>query len=92
MRLVQHLHLLIPTVPRSTSNIRVEEEELRGNLEEMEEELKRSRVKGKLNENPTEGLKRVATTMGSRTAGADDGYLANEVENKWSSATSLMLR
>ena len=33
-----------------SSSIRVEEEELRGKLEEMEEELKRSRVKGKLNE------------------------------------------
>lgn len=48
MRLVQHLHLLIPAV--RSSSIRVEEEELRGKLEEMEEELKRSRVKGKLNE------------------------------------------
>ena len=48
MRLVQHLHLLIPAV--RSSSIRVEEEELRSKLEEMEEELKRSRVKGKLNE------------------------------------------
>lgn len=48
MRLVQHLHLLIPAV--RSSSIRVEEEELRGRLEEMEEELKRGRVKGKLNE------------------------------------------
>lgn len=48
MRLVQHLHLLIPAV--RSSSIRVEEEELRSRLEEMEEELKRGRVKGKLNE------------------------------------------
>lgn len=48
MRLVQHLHLLIPAV--RSSSIRVEEEELRGRLEEMEEELRRGRVKGKLNE------------------------------------------
>jgi len=33
-----------------SSSIRVEEEGLRGRLEEMEEELKRGRVKGKLNE------------------------------------------
>jgi len=45
---VQHLHLLIPAV--RSSSIRVEEEALRGRLEEMEEELKRGRVKGKLNE------------------------------------------
>lgn len=48
MRLVQHLHLLIPAV--RSSSIRVEEEELRGKSDEMEEELRRGRVKGKLNE------------------------------------------
>jgi len=37
---------LIPTV---CSSIRVEEEELRSKLEEKEEELKRSRINGKLN-------------------------------------------
>ena len=45
---VQHLHLLIPSV--RSSAIRPEEEENRGKLEEIEEELRKGRVKGRLNE------------------------------------------
>ncbi|KAG6855723.1 hypothetical protein H0H87_011615 [Tephrocybe sp. NHM501043] len=44
----QHLHLLIPTV--RSSAIRPEEERLRGQLEEVEEEIRRGRLAGKLNE------------------------------------------
>jgi nuclear pore complex protein Nup54 len=42
------MHLLIPNV--RSSSIRPEEEELRGKLEEVEEELRRGRTKAKLNE------------------------------------------
>jgi nuclear pore complex protein Nup54 len=45
---IQHLHLLIPAI--RSSSIRPEEEQLRGKLEEIEEDLKRGRIKGKLNE------------------------------------------
>ncbi|KAF8065006.1 nucleoporin complex subunit 54-domain-containing protein [Lyophyllum atratum] len=45
---VQHLHLLIPAV--RSSSIRPEEEQLRGQLEEIEEEVRRGRIRGKLNE------------------------------------------
>ncbi|RDB17164.1 Nucleoporin nup44 [Hypsizygus marmoreus] len=45
---VQHLHLLIPTI--RSSAIRPEEEQLRGQLEEIEDEVRRGRIKGKLNE------------------------------------------
>ena len=45
---MQHLHLLIPSV-RSLA-IRPEEEEMRGKLEEIEDELRKGRVKGSLNE------------------------------------------
>ena len=45
---VQHLHLLIPSV--RSSAIRPEEEENRGKLEEIEDELRKGRVKGRLNE------------------------------------------
>ncbi|KDR76984.1 hypothetical protein GALMADRAFT_246158 [Galerina marginata CBS 339.88] len=48
MRLIQHLHLLIPTV--RSSALTPEEEALRGKLEELEEEMRRSRVKSRLNE------------------------------------------
>ncbi|KAF8199453.1 nucleoporin complex subunit 54-domain-containing protein [Pholiota molesta] len=48
MRFVQHLHLLIPSV--RSSALRPEEEKLRGMLEELEEELRRERVKSRLNE------------------------------------------
>ncbi|KIM41314.1 hypothetical protein M413DRAFT_27686 [Hebeloma cylindrosporum] len=48
MRLVQHLHLLIPSI--RSSALRPEEEALRGKLEEIEEEMRRARVKGRLNE------------------------------------------
>ncbi|KAG6848910.1 hypothetical protein H0H93_012906 [Arthromyces matolae] len=44
----QHLHLLIPAI--RSSAIRPEEEQLRGRLEEIEEELRRGRLAGKLNE------------------------------------------
>lgn len=48
MNLIQHLHYLLPTV--RSSPIRPEEENLRGRLEEIEEEVKRGRLRGKLNE------------------------------------------
>ncbi|KAH9474431.1 Nucleoporin nup44 [Psilocybe cubensis] len=48
MRFIQHLHLLIPTI--RSSALRPEEEALRGKLEELEEEMRRGRVKGRLNE------------------------------------------
>lgn len=48
MQLVQHLHLLIPAI--RSSALRPEEEALRGGLEEMDEEMRRGRVKGRLNE------------------------------------------
>lgn len=44
----QHLHLLIPAI--RSSAIRPEEEQLRGKLEEIEEEVRRGRLLGKLNE------------------------------------------
>ncbi|TFK32260.1 nucleoporin complex subunit 54-domain-containing protein, partial [Crucibulum laeve] len=48
MAFIQHLHLLIPAI--RSSSIRPEEEELRGKLEELEDEIRRGRMKGKLNE------------------------------------------
>ena len=48
MRLAQHLHLLIPSI--RSSALRPEEEALRGKLEGTEEEMRRARVKGRLNE------------------------------------------
>ena len=48
MHLIQHLHLLIPSI--RSSALRSEEEALRGKLEELEEELRRGRIKGRLNE------------------------------------------
>ena len=42
------MHLLIPSVRFSA--IRPEEEEMRGKLEEIEDELWKGRVKGRLNE------------------------------------------
>ncbi|KAH8829132.1 nucleoporin complex subunit 54-domain-containing protein [Flagelloscypha sp. PMI_526] len=48
LHFVQHLHLLLPAV-RSTP-IRPEEENLRARLEEVEEEVRRGRLKGKMNE------------------------------------------
>lgn len=48
MTFIQHLHLLIPSI--RSSSIRPEEEQLRGKLEEIEDEVKKGRIKGKLNE------------------------------------------
>ena len=52
VRLVQHLHLLIPSV--RSSSIRPEEDTLRSMLESLDEEIRRpggvGRLKGKLNE------------------------------------------
>ncbi|TFK75520.1 hypothetical protein BDN72DRAFT_757282, partial [Pluteus cervinus] len=45
---IQHLHLLIPAV--RSSSLRPEEEQLRGQLEEIAEEIRRGRLKGRLNE------------------------------------------
>jgi len=48
LHLVKHLHLLIPSV--RSSALRPEEEALRGTLEEIDEDLRRGRIKGRLNE------------------------------------------
>jgi nuclear pore complex protein Nup54 len=52
LKLIQHLHLLIPAV--RSSSIRPEEEALRAALEEMEEDLRRpggtNKIRSKLNE------------------------------------------
>jgi len=48
LQLLQHLHLLIPSV--RSSALRSEEEALRGKLEEIDEDLRRGRIKGRLNE------------------------------------------
>ena len=52
VRLVQHLHLLIPSI--RSSSIRPEEEALQSILESLEEEIRRpggvGRLKGKLSE------------------------------------------
>jgi len=47
-RLAQHLHLLIPLI--QSGNLRREEEPLRGKLEEIEEENRRTRVECQVNE------------------------------------------
>lgn len=48
LHIIQHLHLLIPSV--RSSALRPEEEALRGNLEDIDEDLRRGRIKGRLNE------------------------------------------
>ena len=48
LKLIQHLHLLIPAL--RSSAIRPEEEALRVRLEEIEEAVRRGRLRGKLNE------------------------------------------
>jgi nuclear pore complex protein Nup54 len=48
LKMLQHLHLLIPAV--RSSAIRPEEEALRTRLEEIEDELRKGRVKSKVNE------------------------------------------
>lgn len=48
LQLTQHLHLLIPAL--RSSAIRPEEEALRTALEEIEEEIRAGRMRGKLNE------------------------------------------
>jgi len=48
MAFIQHLHLMIPSV--RSSSLRPEEEALRGQLEEIEELLRRGRFKAKVNE------------------------------------------
>ncbi|KAJ8700611.1 hypothetical protein PTI98_003624 [Pleurotus ostreatus] len=72
LTLIQHLHLLIPSL--RSSAIRPEEEELRGKLEEIEEELKRGRGKGKINElwalvGAINAAKERATGGGSNSSG-----------------------
>jgi nuclear pore complex protein Nup54 len=48
LKLIQHLHLLIPAL--RSSAIRPEEDALRVRLEEIEEQVRRGRLRGKLNE------------------------------------------
>jgi len=47
-RLAQHLHFLIPSI--QSGGLRLEEEDLRGKLEEIEEEMRRARVECRVNE------------------------------------------
>lgn len=78
MRLIVHLHLLIPSV--RSSALRPEEEALRGRLEEVQEVLRRSRIGGRVNElwallgAVGAGVERASEVGGSGSAsGADSG-------------------
>ncbi|KAF5325161.1 hypothetical protein D9619_009937 [Psilocybe cf. subviscida] len=78
MRLIVHLHLLIPSV--RSSALRPEEEALRGWLEEVQEVLRRSRIGGRVNElwallgAVGAGVERASEVGGSGAAsGADNG-------------------
>ncbi|KAG6918308.1 hypothetical protein DXG01_015400 [Tephrocybe rancida] len=70
---VQHLHLLIPAV--RSSAIRPEEEQLRGQLEEVEEEIRRGRLAGKLNE--------LWALIGAVAAAAERGRGADGNGGEW---------
>ncbi|KZP17043.1 hypothetical protein FIBSPDRAFT_1047146 [Athelia psychrophila] len=66
LRLIQHLHLLIPAL--RSSAIRPEEEALRMRLEEIEEDVRRGRLRGKLNE-----LWAVVGALGNSARGSREG-------------------
>jgi nuclear pore complex protein Nup54 len=73
MRLVQHLHLLIPSI--RSSALRPEEEALRGKLEEIEEEMRRARVKGRLNE--------LWALIGALSAGVEKAGVSGGAGGEW---------
>ena len=68
--MLQHLHLLIPAV--RSSAIRPEEEALRTRLEEIEDQLRKGRVKSKVNELwALVGAVSAGVERGSRGAGGE---------------------
>ena len=73
MRLTQRLHLLIPSI--QSSGLRLEEEALRAKLEETEEEMRRARMKGLLNE--------LWALIGAPGAGVKAGTSAAGVGGRW---------
>ena len=95
LRLVQHLHLLIPAL--RSSSIRPEEEVLRAALEEIDGEIRRpggmGRIIGKLNElwalvgavNATRGANSKGSTDGVEWAVVDEEGL-NQIVQVWDSA------
>lgn len=95
LRLVQHLHLLIPAL--RSSSIRPEEEALRAALEEIDGEIRRpggmGRIIGKLNElwalvgavNATRGANSKGSTDGVEWAVVDEEGL-NQIVQVWDSA------
>ena len=97
LRLVQHLHLLIPAL--RSSSIRPEEEALRAALEEIDGEIRRpggmGRIIGKLNElwalvgavNATRGANSKGSTDGVEWAVVDEEGL-NQIVQVWDSAKS----
>ena len=96
LRLVQHLHLLIPAL--RSSSIRPEEEALRAALEEIDGEIRRpggmGRIVGKLNElwalvgavNATRGANSKGSTDGVEWAVVDEEGL-NQIVQVWDSAS-----
>jgi nuclear pore complex protein Nup54 len=95
LRLVQHLHLLIPAL--RSSSIRPEEEALRAALEEIDGEIRRpggmGRIVGKLNElwalvgavNAMRGANSKGSTDGVEWAVVDEEGL-NQIVQVWPSA------
>ncbi|KAG5651339.1 hypothetical protein H0H81_009027 [Sphagnurus paluster] len=69
----QHLHLLIPAI--RSSAIRPEEEALRGQLEEIEEDVRRGRIRGKLNE--------LWALIGAVNAATERGSGGNGTSGEW---------
>jgi nuclear pore complex protein Nup54 len=98
LRLVQHLHLLIPAL--RSSSIRPEEEALRAALEEIDGEIRRpggmGRIIGKLNElwalvgavNATRGANSKGNTDGVEWAVVDEEGL-NQIVQVWDSGHEL---
>jgi Nucleoporin complex subunit 54 len=96
LRLVQHLHLLIPAL--RSSSIRPEEEALRAALEEVDGEIRRpggmGRIVGKLNElwalvgavNAMRGANSKGSTDGVEWAVVDEEGL-NQIVQVWCSAS-----
>lgn len=77
MQLVQHLHMLIPSI--RSSALRPEEEALRTKLEELEDEIRRGRIKERLNE--------LWAFIGAIGAGADrasaGGFNGTSTDGGW---------
>jgi nuclear pore complex protein Nup54 len=101
LRLVQHLHLLIPAL--RSSSIRPEEEALRAALEEIDGEIRRpggmGRIVGKLNElwalvgavNAMRGANSKGSTDGVGWAVVDEEGL-NQIVQVWCSASHWLDR